>query len=352
MKRTRLQNLTRHQELNPMDFGKWLRHSRNEKGWSQQELAKRIDGKQVTISTWEAGTLPPTEKIAKFERIFGKFKKIEEITKTETSLIIKDDEKTKHQDLLFSLIPKDGSSITNKELRSKLRKKMKTKHGLRLTDDDYWRLRNSLCAEGKLQLGRGYGGSVRRVVETKSNLTLKNDKKRKKETSLYRPFLDTINGDWAKSNSIRDFVCEITAHKGRKDTGGRWTRPDITVVAVRTYPFIPGKNLEVITFEIKPIGAYGIEGVFETASHSAVANRSYLALHVPKDFDDSQLERISREVERFNIGLITFEDPASFETFNILVESERLLPDPASISDFITCQICNENQRILQDLIR
>jgi hypothetical protein len=32
-------------------------------------------------------------------------------------------------------------------------------------------------------------------------------------------------------------------------TGGRWTRPDLVSVAVRTYRYLPGKHMEVVTFE-------------------------------------------------------------------------------------------------------
>jgi hypothetical protein len=32
------------------------------------------------------------------------------------------------------------------------------------------------------------------------------------------------------------------------------------------YPYIPGKSLEVITFEVKPANAYGIEGLGEQES--------------------------------------------------------------------------------------
>ena len=172
------------------------------------------------------------------------------------------------------------------------------------------------------------------------------------EASLYQPFLETIRGDWAKTNSIRDFVCEITAHQGRRDTGGQWTRPDVTFIAVRTYPFIPGKKLEVITFEIKPIGCYGIEGVFETASHSVIANKSYLALHVPQGFDESKLERIERRVEHFRIGLMTFVDPTSLETFNTIIEPAHHVLDPALTSDFVNLQLNDDNKDILHNLIR
>lgn len=198
----------------------------------------------------------------------------------------------------------------------------------------------------------GYGGSLRRILQVTPKTPQTAAAEYRLRSQLYKPFHDTIRGDWAKQKGISSFVSEVTANKGSKDTGGRWTRPDVVLVAVRTYPFIPGKSLDVITFEIKPLDNYGIEGVFETASHSAVANRSYLCLHVPKDFDEARLDRVQRESERFGVGVVTFSDPASFATFNILLEAERQVPDPAETSRFIGPQINYENQLRLNELIR
>jgi len=63
---------------------------------------------------------------------------------------------------LFELTPADGK--TNRERCSTKQEKLKSAVP---TDDfgqdDYWDLRNSLIADGKLEKGRGHGGSVRRV---------------------------------------------------------------------------------------------------------------------------------------------------------------------------------------------
>jgi hypothetical protein len=62
---------------------------------------------------------------------------------------------------LFNLTPTDGSTITNAALREALRNAHRNED---FTPEDYWDLRNSLIADGKLEKARGYGGSVRRVL--------------------------------------------------------------------------------------------------------------------------------------------------------------------------------------------
>ncbi|MGB3088122.1 MAG: hypothetical protein WBC53_10450 [Phycisphaerae bacterium] len=264
------------------------------------------------------------------------------------------DDVQKLKNLLYELVPADGQAAGNVTLRKEVRARAKEKLGLDLSDEDYWLVHGALHTEGKVQIGRGYGGSLRRTQAVSKPTIPASGTGYKGEFSLYKPFLETIQRDWARQKSIpsSSFVAEVTAQKGSKDTGGRWTRPDVTLIAVRTYPFVPGKALEVITFEIKPLGVYSIEGVFETASHSTVANRSYLCFQVPKDFDETLLDRVQRTAERFGVGVITFVDPSSFETFNTLVEAEHQLPDPAEMSSFIGSQIGHSNQLRLQELIR
>lgn len=174
-----------------------------------------------------------------------------------------------------------------------------------------------------------------------------------KEQQLYDPFHQTIRKDWVEVYDIADHVSEVSAHKGRKATGGKWTRPDVTLVSVGNYPFIPGKSVEVITFEIKPADAYGVEGVYETASHSAFANKSYLAIHVAEGQDDAEdrLERLEKEAVRFGVGLVTFEDPAKWDTFDVIVEAQHKVPSPRDVNEFLS-RLKKDAQQTLQKLLK
>jgi hypothetical protein len=173
------------------------------------------------------------------------------------------------------------------------------------------------------------------------------------EQSLYAPFSRSIADSFTKDYGIEEFIYEITANQGARSTGGKWTRPDITLVAVRIYPFIPGKTLELISFEVKPLYQYGVEAVYETAAHSIFANRSYLAIHIPSaDYQTDVFDRLDRECERFRVGFLTFTDPADWDSFDIRIEAEHSVPDPAETSSFIKTQITVPNQTKIERLIR
>jgi len=263
---------------------------------------------------------------------------------------------------LFDLTPADGKNAGNTSLRESLRSRFPEEE---FTDEDYWDLRNSLITEGRLERGRGQGGSVRRVlvveepvpvpIATAAAAQVGNDAATQStaEAPLYEPFQRVIQTGYVPDNDLSPWVCEITAFQGRRNTGGLWTRPDVTLIAIQTFVYVPDKLFEVITFEIKPNIDSAMEGVFETAAHSAFAHRSYLAFPDSTDYDDNPLyDRIRDECERFGLGLILFEDVANWDTYTIEVASERKTPDPQAVNDFIKGQISEKSRDAIQRWFR
>ena len=262
--------------------------------------------------------------------------------------------------LILDLVPKDGSRIGNKNLISLLKAKLKKSHPqIKLSDGDseYWDARNQLIDEGLLVKGRGQGGSVYLPTEM-TDIGKKTKTKKGKEAktefpteySLYEPFQKSLENWWAKENRIHDPIVHPTHSQGKKATGGKYTRPEFTMVSYQTYLFTPGKILDVTTFEIKPKKtAKDVAGVFETASHSVVAHRSYLAVHSTNwDEDTQECARIEMLCQNFGIGLIVFEHPGKQETWEERVEPKRKNPDPRDIDEFINVQLDKVKNNILQ----
>jgi hypothetical protein len=170
---------------------------------------------------------------------------------------------------LFDLTPEDGKSIGNAALHEKLRSAIPTDE---ITQDDYWDLRNSLIADGKLEKGRGHGGSVRRVLAVSEpapstpSVAAPAPIISPSEASLYKHFQKSVLSGYVPDNDLKPFISEVTALQGRRATGGRWTRPDITLIAIQTFTYVPNKLFEVITFEIKPDIESALDGVFEATA--------------------------------------------------------------------------------------
>jgi hypothetical protein len=87
---------------------------------------------------------------------------------------------------------------------------------------------------------------------------------------------------------------EITARQGKKATGGKWSRPDITAVSIRTFTHLPNKYLDVWTFEVKSVDWLDVTAIFEAAAHGSRATRSYALLQIPEKPDQATQEIIDR----------------------------------------------------------
>ena len=130
------------------------------------------------------------------------------------------------RELLLSLIPEDGATIGNKMLMHKLAPKG-------ISVEEYWEIRNELITEGILSKGRGMGGSVFRTDKPETTATTKpSAKKFPKEKDLYKPFEAVLKQFWLGDNGLSPDRCavEITAQQGGRTTGGKWTRPDISIL--------------------------------------------------------------------------------------------------------------------------
>lgn len=241
---------------------------------------------------------------------------------------------------LLALVPADAA-IGNVSLSQRLREGG-------WDDEQFWAVRNRLIDRGALALGRGRGGGVRRplvVVESAAQAGAQQAEpsiEDLRERALYEPMKRVIDTAWAQDNRLDQHIVEVTAHQGARVTGGRWTRPDITVASLRTFAYVPGKHFDVVTFEIKPCDTIDVTVIYEALAHRRAAHRAYALIHVPNE-RKGQLEalvlEVAAEAKRHGIGLIVANDPADYETWDELVEAVRHEPDPERLNDFLAQQV-------------
>lgn len=254
---------------------------------------------------------------------------------------------------LLDRVPKSGS-IGNKSLRVQL--------GWDYAK--YFDERDNLVRLGWLATGKGKGGSVYRLTpqvpaakpgaESTQEMAHEIAKELRRELDLYEPVRATIEAGWARDQGMKQVVVEITAGQGGRSTGGKLSRPDITVVAVQSYDLAPVKSLEVVTFELKGGNNWDVVGVFEAASHGRRANRCFLVIHVPKGAPKlaAAEDRVEDECEHFGVGLITFEDPADYDTYKVRVEARRNEPAPREVSDFLKKQLPADKVELIRLWLR
>jgi len=246
---------------------------------------------------------------------------------------------------LLSRLPQDGSFMGNTRLLRELR----------WPEVDYWAVRNRLVDRGVLEIGRGRGAmfgelhsTIRRTprseyppppIEEVAEIGITC------EADLYEPLARVVEQKWVLDKRVESAIVRITAVQGRRPTGGKWTRPDITVATLSTYPYVPGRHFDVVTFEVKTSGAIDVTAVYEALAHLRCATRSYVLVHVPDnrvdDLEEDVIE-VCSEAKKHGIGVITVGDPTEYETWNERVEAIRSEPDPRKLNDFLAKQLTHD----------
>lgn len=228
---------------------------------------------------------------------------------------------------LLELVPPDGSFIGN----TKLQRKSKLGRS-------YWNVRGELVKAGFLIRGKGRGGSVAKIAKDADVDT----KKRKlfvgREAELYDPLRQWLDEEWKKDIEPGDFfeVLITATAKKKKRSSGQWSRPDVTLVQVNRYEYIPQPVLEVTTFEVKRFSdSENLLSIYEAAAHSRWAHFSYLVVEVPNP-DYELPDRFTSELERFGIGLIFMWKEKDQWHFNEQEgETDRLNPEPAELNGLL-----------------
>jgi len=230
---------------------------------------------------------------------------------------------------------------------------------LKWDKDSYWPIRDSLLDKGVITRAKGKGGSVHLLVPSTETLVERDEAVveeadiARREMELYGPMAAVLQRDWARDKRFHSHEVEITARQGRRETGGTWTRPDITVLTMSMFPYVPGKHFDVITFEVKPYSALDVSCVYEALAHRRAATRSYVLLHVPEDHQDeewvkSALGEIEEEAKRHGVGVIVAGKPDTYETWEESVVAQRQEPAPERLNEFLSVQV---SQRVKERII-
>lgn len=265
---------------------------------------------------------------------------------------------------LLALISPDGTGTGNTTLIAMLG----------WDDDLYWSIRDRLVDRGTLALGRGRGGSVKLAQPTVALVPVTAKPlaavaaavtatvlpvtatvqviggaagvislpERPGEDSLYEPLAEVLKEQWVRSKRYDQAIVEITARQGARQTGGRWSRPDLVLATLTTYPYVPGKHFDITTFEVKAYDAIDVTAVYEALAHLRTATRAYVVLWVPDELAASleqALEVVTEEADRHGVGVLVVGKPGAYDTWDERVSARRREPDPEKLNDFLAKQV-------------
>ena len=155
--------------------------------------------------------------------------------------------------------------------------------------------------------------------------------------------------------NLEECIVQTTARQGRRDTRGTWTRPDLIVVAISIFEFVPGKVVDAITFEVKSYTNFDVTAIYEALSHLRSATRAYVFVEIPEANRESLeqlIQNASKEASRHGIGLILAKETSDFDSWEIIVEATRREPDPASLDALLSDQLSEENTKRIRRMLK
>lgn len=163
------------------------------------------------------------------------------------------------------------------------------------------------------------------------------------EADLYEPVRDYL--ELRFQDRLRPLygdlraLSAITATAGGSGTG-KWSKPDLCLIALWRHRYQPGWRLDLHGFEVKPAGRCDAESVHEALNHTSHVHFAHLTWHNPAWADgDTRCRAILDRCRRFGVGLITFADPANATTYSVRFPAPRHDPAGDAVDEFIETRI-------------
>ena len=166
----------------------------------------------------------------------------------------------------------------------------------------------------------------------------------KTEIHYYPAIQDELNRFWALETGReyhhrhRLIAVLDTYHAGRAATGA-WARPDLTAVGRKVLPFLPGKFVDVHTYEVK----FGLPllGIYEALAHRRFSHYSSVLCIWREEWDRPDacsISTVAKEAVKQGIGLILLNQYDDYSQWQELAEPTRHEPDPQALNDFLQQQ--------------
>jgi hypothetical protein len=159
------------------------------------------------------------------------------------------------------------------------------------------------------------------------------------EEAYYASIKSSIEALWQEDGYEKStFYVENTSRRDSKIVGP-WTRPDLTLVSHKRFPWTMGTEFDVVTFEIKRPENANVLAVFEALSHVTAATRAYVVFPVEPDVwrlaNPAQERRVRDECVRHGVGLILVPSPHGPGQAVHALKAARREIDHEKCSDFL-----------------
>jgi hypothetical protein len=202
---------------------------------------------------------------------------------------------------------------------------------LDLSQERYGTVRDGLIADGLIEKFRCRGGGILLTSAGAKQKAAPGAKSSVgQERDLYGPFAVALASE-AEENEESAIVFDTSALR----KSGKWSNPDLTKIAIRSFPILRTSKVVLTTYELKQWGRWNLEAAFEAASHRNFAHYSYVALEWAKDFPVEGLDEIKQACSRFDVGLMTLHPYYNKWRHVVQLEASPYVPSEDFVEEYL-----------------
>lgn len=237
---------------------------------------------------------------------------------------------------LLLILPLDGSQVPNDTARILLGQAVEEP----IAGETYFNVVELLERRGEIRRGRGRGGAVRRARPGAEEPPLRREPPLQEfqlMPSLQR-FLELRF--WRRLHLPEDAYWTVIDTSTGGAQNGQWRRGDFTGVAIAPRSVLPGKDVELYTFELKAAEAGNVAAVHEAQAQTRGSHYGFLVWHVPDRHNVRfRFDAVEQECQKLGVGLIVFSDPQDLDSWERKMPAARQPTNDAEIDEFLRTRL-------------
>ncbi|MDX2155934.1 MAG: hypothetical protein SFW09_05415 [Hyphomicrobiaceae bacterium] len=169
------------------------------------------------------------------------------------------------------------------------------------------------------------------------------------ERNLYQPFLNYLRLRWPTHAGITvgDLMLTETVGDSRSEFDRPFSIPDLIVLNGLKYRWLPARELEVHTFEIKTSVGGSERDVYQAYAHSSFSNFAWMGWHIDQ-VDSDRVENAIEVARKTGVGLITCHQPDDYQTYQMRTPPRRNTPSLAALNQLIDLRLSEDGKSQLE----
>jgi hypothetical protein len=261
-----------------------------------------------------------------------------------TLLIVQTELSVVPHEILFQLLPDDGTPVTRDEALLSVSARLEREVSASEFDKLVWALGSRVAWDFHSKLL----GKAPAAQPLPSVIKCEQDLEPWFERYLYRQAADEFFEPRPPSLNV---VVQNTARVGRHE--GRFTKPDICMACVSRYHYSPGALVDLFCFELKLAVGFDIPAVMQALSNAAYAHFTYLVVYLPEGSTDPRhISSIRTRAIQHGVGIVRISDHVRDDGYRVILPARRHSPRPGDTEVFIENRFEDANRTALRRWVR